>query len=546
MGRRAAFLALVAGAGGCAAGLCRPAGLLAQDGGRAVQAASGPIPHVADFRHDGAVGEWRARPIDRILPAAGAIPQALLWIGAVDEGIVVAAEIRSGVRPDEEATLAIGLQDGADPEFPPIGWGHQFGFETLEDETGCAELEFGGEDRDACEDWYLRQVDYRAALAPIFGREWRIPVSHPDDSEEARATPAFARLPAYIREGIAVLEPVGGPLVRSRPIAGTEGGAGIEILILWSAFPPIRAPDLTEVRVSAAWLADEPGPGLDSASPRPLAAPLRHRLTPCGYGLDDLLIPGGEDRFARPASEGAVAYMTPEASGDLRSLVVLDNEAAGYLYEPERETLSPAAFRPAYEVLDVGRGERICTPVLAFAPAGGVGADSIPADADPAGAGAAGAGEGDRFGLQVDARTLDVRRLDDGGLLVRSGPRVAWSYYGSGQCGACPRVGVDVFHIDPESGVITPALRFFQVADAGIRDVEIDVSESWDSVTVHLSAPSGDPSDPAAEFPDARWSAIRYCLLRVPREAATYEECGREADVPEPPNRLRRLYSDGS
>jgi len=525
-------LLLALGGTGCAVGLWRPASLEGQEGAR-------PIPRVDDFRHDGSVGEWRAHPIDRILPATGGIPQALLWIGEVSEGLVVAAEIRSGVEPDERATLAIRLRDARDPALPPIGWGHQFGFEALDDASDCAGLEFGGEDTAACEAWYLRQVDYRAALDPLFGREWRIPISRPDEVEEVGATRAFARLPAYMRAGIAPLAPVGAPRVRSRPIAGTEGGVGMEILIPWSAFPPVQAPDLSALRVAVDWVSPDDraaAGGATVAAPRPLAAPLHHRVTPCGYGLRGILIPGGDDRISRPASSGAVPYMIPEASGDLRRLIVLDNEAAGYLYEPEPETLSPAAFAPSYEVLDVGRGERVCTPVLAFARAGTGKADGDDAVAPDW----TGTGEGDWFGLQVDPKTLDVRRLEDGNLLVKSGPRVVWSYYGSGQCGACPRVGIDVFHIDTRTGLISPALRVLEVAEAGIRDVEIEVSEDWQTVTVFRSLPTA-PPDGDGGF-DVRWDLTRYCRAPTGDSAAPYEVCGEESDVPEPPLRLRRRY----
>ena len=494
------------------------------------QAAAGAvIPHVEEFRHDGNVGEWRARPIDRILPAIGRIPQALVWVGQAAEGLVVAAEIRSGVDPDEDATLRIGLRGAGDIELPPVGWGHQFGFEVLASPEDCAAREFGDEDPAACEAWFRRQQDFRASLPPLFEREWRLRLTMPEDVREARASPAYRRLPEIVRDAIGPLEPRGRPLAKTRPIVGTEGGVGVEFLIPWSSFPPVRAPSLASVHLAFEWLGANPveDSWVLRSGVRPLQNALDHVITPCEYGLEGVLIPGGEDRFSRAASPGAVAYMIPEGSGDLRSLIVLDNEAEGYLYDPTGDTWSPAAFEPTFEVLDVGRGERLCTPVLAYARDGGrVGASDWTET-----------GEGDWFSLQVDPRELDVRRLDNGDLLVKSGTRVAWSYFGSGQCGGCPRVGLDFFHVSQRTGRITPILRFLALAEPTVRDVEVVVSEDWKTVDVWQSEPDFEGDDLRSI-----WSLTRYCLDDAARGDA-FEVCAEETDVPEPQDRLRRRYS---
>jgi hypothetical protein len=455
-----------------------------------------------------------------------------MWVGQVDEGIVVAAEIRSGLVPDETATLRIGLRGSGELTFPPLGWGHQFGFNVLHSEEDCARREMGDDDPSACEAWYTRQLDYRAALSPLFEREWRLRLLDAENVEEVAAGAAFARLPATVRDVIGPLAPRGSATAFTRPIAGTAGGVGVEVLIPWSAFPPVRAPDLAAVTLAFDWV----DPGADPASesgwlagtePRALANPRTHTITPCEYGLAGLLIPGGHGRSSRPASDGAVPYMIPEVSGDLRSLIVLDNVAAGYLYEPDGSTWSPAAYESSYEVLDVGRGERVCTPVLAYAADGERASTSDWTET----------GEGDWFGLQVDPRELDVRRLDDGDLLVKSGSRVTFSYYGSGQCGACPRVGIDFFHISTESGAITPALRFVEIAEPTIRDIEIEVSDDWSTVSIFRSEPRF-----ASDDVNIDWSLTRYCIVRTPGIATTYEICAEETDVEEPPKRLRLRY----
>lgn len=487
------------------------------------------IPDVDDFVHDGRVAEWRARPIDRILDATDRAPQALLWVGRVYEGLVVAAEIRSGPGPGGSPALRIGLAGPDSPRLPPIGWGHQFGTEVLADSTGCEALEFAADEADACRRWLARQIRHRARLPTLFERVWRVPVATPDALEEVLAHPAFAALGGATRERLRPLRPRGAPRVLVRGIAGTEGGIGLEVLIPWGSFPPVSAPSLDAVRLHVEWAeADSAAPG-GPVAPRPFVAPLVQRITPCRYGLEGLLVPGGDGRFPRPAGEGAVPYMIPEASGDLRSLIVLDNEAAGYQYAPDPEGLSPAAYELSYSVLDVGRGERLCAPLLALAR----GDERItPPDWTTT-------GEGDPFERQVDLAELEARRLDDDGFLVKSGPRVRWSFYGSGQCGACPRVGLDVFHVSADSGVVTGLLHLLEIAEPEVRDLELEVSDDWATVTLYRSETNWE-TDP----PEVRWDALRFCRAAPPAGSGpgAFEPCGRETAVPEPPRRLRARY----
>lgn len=488
-----------------------------------------PIPYVDDFVHDGHVGEWRARPIDRVLSATDGTPQALLWTGRVAQGLVVAAEVRYGGGVAGDVHLRVGLAGADSVRLPPIGWGHQFGFEVLEGAEDCEGRELV-EDVEGCRAWYERQRAHRSRLPALFARDWRIPLGRPEDLREAGAHPMIVALPAPARASLSGLAPASSPSAKGRPIAGTEGGVGLEILIPWAAFPPVRAPDLEAVRLRVEWLdtagAGEPGWWPRGVPARRLERPLRHRVTPCDYGIAGVFIERAGGRLRRPASPTARVYMIPDGSADLRELIVLDNEAAGYLYDPLPETFSPAAYRTSYEVLDVGRDERLCTPTLALARGG----ERIsPPDWTAT-------GEGDPFALEVDAGELDVRRAPEGDLLVKSGPRVLWSYYGSGQCGACPRVGLDMFRVSTADGEIRPLLRIHEVAEPGASDVEILVGDDWGTIELYKSATAWDEDPPVVT-----WSVTRFCRASDPGGAA-YENCGEERDVPEPPRRLRSRY----
>ncbi len=515
-------------AAGLAVWACMQAPQASALSGQGAEGRPRPVPAVDDFVHDGSVAEWRARPVDRILPAAEGRPQALTWVGQVPGGLVVALEIRGGLPSPPMEQIEISLAGADPPRLPPVGWGHQFGFETLPDSAACAGRGLEGDPLRQCSTWYARQMRFRATLPLLFERAWRLDLGGRESPLEVRASAAFAALDPASKRSVGALTPRAAPTVRSREIAGTEGGVGHEVFIPWSAFPPVPASDLERVALGVRWVERGAAPlaAISRPAPRPLGRALRHRITPCEYGLAGLFIPGSEGRSPRLASEQAVAYMTPEASGDLRSLIVLDQPAAGYQYDPDPDARSPSAYEVRYGVLDVGRGERLCTPILALASESG---RVTPPDWTTSRA-------GDPWAELADLRDVDVRRQEDGDLVVLRGPSVAWTYYGSGQCGACPRVGVDVFHVGVEGGEVTPLLHLAEVAEPGSREFEIDVSQDWTEVTLFVGT-----TDWAASAPAVTWRAERYC--RAPGTAAPYVRCEIREDVPEPPLRLRSRYA---
>ena len=512
---------------------------------------SDTIPFVDDFEHDGSVSEWRARPVDRILPATASRPQALLWIGQVPEGLVVAAEVRSGTPFARPPLLQIRLAGPDSLRLPPIGWGHQFGFEVLPDSLACEQLEWR-RDPAGCRDWYRAQLAWRENLPPLFIREWHVAIGAPGEVLETRATGAFADLEPSVRERLVPLAPRGMPIGRGHPIAGTRGGIGLEVLVPWSAFPPVPAPDLGAVRLEVGWeesgeLPDAESPAADPLAPaglrggffagtaRPLARVLHHRITSCEYGLAGLWVTSRDDRAGRAASPGAVPYMIPTGDGELRSLILLDNEAAGYLYDPLPGTLSPVGFETSWTVLDVGRGERLCLPPLALARDGG---RVSPPDWTHS-------GEGDPpRDMLMDPGGVHVRREPDGDLLVKSGPRVLWSWYGSGQCGACPQVEIGLYHVSAATGEVTPLFEWMEVAVPEESDIEVAVSGDWSTVTVYRSS-----VDPEAAEPRPVWSEERFCRPaggHAPDAEKAQEgflPCGRAEDVEPPPARLRARYA---
>jgi hypothetical protein len=498
--------------------------------------AADTIPRVTDFDLDGELGEWRLRSTDQVLPATPTTPQALVWIGQVERGLAVAAEIRTaGVSDVEDARLSIWLADADPPALPPVGWGHQFGFETLESEADCEAMDWGEELRAFCAQWYRDQIEHRSRLAPLFERRWLVSTRAPEAPIETLARPAFAAIVPEVRSKLEPLEPSSGPEARARPLAGTPGALGLEVLVPWEAFPPVKALDLSAVRVSVGMVAGDTGtePAVpEGLLPRPLAAPLAHRLTPCGYGLRQIAIFSEPEIGVRLPSDQAGLYMIPDPSLDLSRLIVIDNEAGGYQYEPDSTSISPAAFVAEYSALELGGDEVLCGPFLAHKHGERV-SDTVQGTRS---------GEESPWPFLVDARHMEARQLADGDWLVKEGPRVWWSYYGSGQCGACPRVGVRVHHVDTGTGAVTETLGFTQLVGSGVSDVEIEVSEDWLEVTAYELV-----TDWEADPLESHWKATRYCF----RDAAAgqrprYDVCGEEEPVPEPPKRLRLQYEEFS
>jgi hypothetical protein len=194
----------------------------------------------------------------------------------------------------------------------------------------------------------------------------------------------------------------------------------------------------------------------------------------------------------------------PAANLDLRSVVVLDAEAHGYQYLPVEGTRSPVAGLAEFTVTPLGAGRFLCGPRLAYADGVGI----IRSDYVP----------------YADVRPT-TRALGDGVFLIRHGPYAASSYYGSGQCGACPRAELSLHRLDVRRRTLTEAFQLVEVVDNSEEDLDVGMAPDWSTITVfrtHLT-------DDYVEGEFGPWSSIDHC-----RRGATYVECGHRSPVPEP------------
>jgi hypothetical protein len=421
--------------------------------------------------------------------------------------------------------IDIWIADVAPPRLPPIGWGHQFGFEYLTREDDClARDDTTAATRAHCVDWFRRQAHIRPAVTRLFTRRWSVA---PSLVVETFARPAFASLDTSAQRALEALAPVAS---REPPRAGftpAARGYAFAVTVPWSALPPVQSTSLSELRIvvdvygaSAASVAtrSSTAPAANAGDPAtfpivPLSAPREYRITPCQATLSDPVIQNGAGVSPLGASDSAVVYIRPSAALDLRQAVVLDDLAQGYQYEPDSSTTSPVAHVAHYWAVPLGSGEMLCGPHLAYLRAAGV----------------------TRSDAVVDvADSLTTRRLANGDLLVKAGPRVFYSYYGSGQCGACPRVSLDVHHLDQASGAITPAFSHFDVAEPDFRDVDIAVTPDWREITIFESSTTFDAT------PVTTWRSTTHCY-RAPRHV--YEECGHR-DLPGPPPRRHLRFPE--
>lgn len=460
------------------------------------------------FRADGELGEWNGlEPMLGLSSPGNGESHGWIWVGQTAEGLAIAGRVRSG-------GVELSLADGRELTLPPIGWGHQFGFEKLESEEGCGEI---AGDVDACRAWYQAQVVHRERLAGLFVHRW---VLFPDSVTRLGASVAFAALTDSARGVLAPLTPSERALVSAW--SGTDDpnrGHALELLVPWEALPPVRGLIVDALRVGVAL----PGSDRDTLSGERtvyLPRPREYFLSPCRYGTETVVLESDSLVYFRVPSEDAVRYIRPGSERDLRSLLLLDNVAAGYQYEPYETSLSPAVFEARYYTRRLADDELLCGPVLAHRRGDRVSStvDSTHANSQLRSGGA---------DMVVPEFYLEPREHGDSGLLIKEGPRVFFSYYGSGQCGACPRIGLDIYHVDRRSGEITAAFSYTRVVD--YRNVDILVSEDWREVTVFEA-----PID--MEEPEQwTWRSTRHCLAEGEIQ---YRVCGERDSVPAPPLRL--------
>jgi len=474
-----------------------------------------------------ALGEFTIAPPEiALIPREKAARGGQLWIRtAYNHQLYIVGKV-DGEQPDfprsknqilSKDHVEVWLAAAPDLDFPEIGWGDQFDDTRLpKGDDSCPEwakpLPNPAEAEKKCRDWATTQVPYRTYLKRLFVRQWLLT---PDYTIESFATPAYEELTKRFSglgdEIPELLNPRGNVKMYLFP---EQSGYSFEIVIPLDALPPF--PSLTqanlylEVDVFKPASSDKKMGAYSTSSPRRaygkpqtfnalrLDPPLSFSLTPCSLPLV------GTDKRA----ESHPAWFIPAGGPEPRyesDAFILVNDPSGYRYEPAG--LSPKARLTHYFWQETGPGEWVCGPQLTYKK-GGKSASSP---------------------HTISSDGFETKRLPDGELFLKTGPRVWYSEFGSGQCGACPRTDLQIFGLGKDMK-IREALRLGDVVDGpNLFSQDFTISPDWSQITEF------DLKGNEKDLPGS-WFSASWCLMQDSQTSIyVYEKCGENKDT-KPPN----------
>jgi hypothetical protein len=478
------------------------------------------------------VSQFTSGPRDvELLPHGEGARHGRLWIRMANKGLYIAGKVE-GDPPDfpraSDQILAkdhveVWLAGAANRDLPEIGWGNQFDDETLpRAEESCAEWartntpNDQGKQEKECRGWAAIQVQYRPYFKRLFLRQW---VLAPNLHAETFASPAFAEIQQrFSKLGDTIpefMQPAGKPQMFLFP---EQSGYSFEIVVPFDAFPPLSTLRPDELRILVDVFRSAPpgkktGAYSTSSATRTygkaetfnslrLDPPVSFRLTPCNFPLV------GTDK--RGESHPAWFLPSAEPHQNVPDSFIVVNDPAGYRYGPAG--LSPSVRRTQYFWKTTGSDEWVCGPHLTYEKNG----------------------EKESAPDLIAEDGFDVKRLADGSLLVKTGPRVWYSEFGSGQCGACARTDLRIYELGRD-------MKFYNVLALGdvidspqLFSQDFTVSPDWSRI-MQFDLAGNKESAPAP------WSSTTWCLKpnnkKEEPHAHVYEKCDHKEKVqpPEPP-----------
>jgi hypothetical protein len=479
---------------------------------------------------------------------AGGVPQVVnliahgdgartghLWIGNTGPSLRIVGEV-DGNAPDwprdrdsilEKDHAEVWLAGAADVELPPIGWGDQDGPNELDSDQGCSATDprqdpsKNAAAQEKCRRWFDTQQKYRPLFKRLFVRQWLLASGV---SMESYATPAYGIVSSkyavtkYAGTQLAVLEPHGDVSFRAETRAGKPGYV-FEIDIPYSSFPPLNTLQLSELRLlvdvfSAAPQGKGYGPFSSTSATRAYGKldtfnllhldPARvFDLSPCGDKLQ------GTDIYRNMQPAWFIPKVTSDHPYQADAFLIV-NETHGYQYEPG-DTVSPTVRPVHFFWQGISAGEWVCGPQLTYRTGNTI----------------------REFGDGASEEGFDARRTTDGKIMIKEGPEVWLSEFGSGQCGACPRMQLEILALDSNLNLIT-LLDLGDTIGGPLEfssSGEMTVSPGWSQVVEY------------GQDETQTWSSVTYCL-----KSGFYTECGRKVGVkpPDPPVIRQKLFSHSS
>ena len=450
----------------------------------------------------------------------------LIWVGQSVQGLFIVGKI-FGAPPKWPQTLAalidsdyieLWLASVDQINLPPVGWGNQFGNETLTSASDCKHYknvsthDFINE----CPQWFNKQIAYRQSFNKLFIRQWQLA---PTLVNETYATPAYNELSTLTNNQLTPLKPGANPQIIVRPATHKNYAYDFTIFIPWNALPPAQQLSLDHLRLLVNIF--NPGANQPTASKNipinpasfnliQLSKPQHYFITACQYDLQNLLINANNnatDFIA--ASHQAKAYFMPGDKLDIRSVLIVDNNAKGYQYVPNMHTYSPLVYTEDFFMRPLTTATKpthlVCGPPLAVSSNGNI----------------------TRANAVVN-NTITVHNLPDGDWLIQDGPRVVYYYFGTGQCGACPRVKLSMYVIDQKTNAIKSAFDYITIVDPLYEDVDIHITPDGKSITLYKGKVD-------AEKETTLWQAETYCYQAL---ANSYQLCQKIMRSTEPTPRF--------
>lgn len=479
------------------------------------------------------ISQFTSTPPDvKLMPHGNGARNGRLWLRADYSGLYVIGQVDGG-QPEfphsksemlSKDHIEVWLAGTPDLDLPEVGWGNQFQDEILpKGEESCADwasqqaLNKGADAEKKCRTWAALQVRYRPYFKRLFLRQWLLA---PDLAMESFATPAFDEIEkrfSNLGDKLPdLMKPRGKPQMFVLP---SQAGYGFVTVIPYEAFPPLTSLGLDQLYLlvdifSSASSGKKMGEYSTSSERRVygkaetfnslwLATGPFLRLTPCDTPLTE------SDK--RGVYHAAWFLLPAKRDAYVSDTFIVVNDPLGYRYEPAG--LSPSVRTEHNFWKELTNDEWVCGPQLTYNK--GAKSESTP--------------------ITVGEEGFDAKRLASGELLVKAGPRVWYSEFGSGQCGACPRTDLRIFELGTD-------MKFYQVLDLGetiggapgLSSEDFTVSPDWSEITDYRG--EEDIKNLSAPW---SWSSTTWCLKTNDKKdqphSHVYEVCGQKDNV-QPPN----------
>jgi hypothetical protein len=303
-------------------------------------------------------------------------------------------------------------------------------------------------------------------------------------------------------------------------------GYTFQILVPFSSFPPLPSVSIDKLRImvdvfSPARAGRKTGAYSTSSAARvygnpatfntvKLDEPVEYHLSPCKLPLSGINH-RGELSMSGPSESGAYA--------DPAWFVPSTNPAGGYesetfmaINDSNREGpdgLSPAIRLTHFFWKNTGPDEWVCGPALSYRKGSDI----------------------QNYPYTVLETGFDVKRIPEGDLLIKTGPRV-YNWAGNSQCGACPWTEMKIFDLRSDRKMFGALSLEYQINGNDLASQDFSISPDWSRVVQFDLVPDG-------SFEHPSWTSTTYCLVtdteRYQTRVHRYAECGKKNNV-EPPN----------